>query len=70
MFQVATRPAPCSFDMQMQQPQSLPGLNLPRTLTRPAPSEASRENISAIGPALAQIPFEYIRRGLHARGAE
>ncbi|THH06681.1 hypothetical protein EW146_g9539 [Bondarzewia mesenterica] len=70
MFQVASRPVQPSYDMQMQQPNPLPGLSLPRTLARPAFVEVSRENIAAIDPGLVQVPFEYIRNGLHAQGAE
>jgi hypothetical protein len=29
-----------------------------------------REAILAVEPNLSQVPFEYIRKGLHARGEE
>ncbi|KAI0265365.1 hypothetical protein BC834DRAFT_825016 [Gloeopeniophorella convolvens] len=48
----------------------LPNLQLPRTLNRPAFVEVQRDAILAVEPSLGQVPFEYIRKGLHARGEE
>jgi hypothetical protein len=48
----------------------LPNLQLPRTLNRPAFTEVQRDAILAVEPNLGQVPFEYIRKGLHARGEE
>ncbi|KAI0293633.1 hypothetical protein B0F90DRAFT_1811802 [Multifurca ochricompacta] len=56
---------------QHQHPASpLPNLQLPRTLNRPAYTEVQREAILDVEPNLGQVPFEYIRKGLHARGEE
>ncbi|KAI0045945.1 GMC oxidoreductase [Auriscalpium vulgare] len=74
MFQVASRPAhQPAYDMQYQHPHhpsALPNLQLPRNLQRPSYAEVSREAITSVEPGLAQVPFEYIRKGLHARGEE
>lgn len=56
---------------QHQHPAApLPNLQLPRTLNRPAFTEVQRDAILAVEPNLGQVPFEYIRKGLHARGEE
>lgn len=56
---------------QHQHPAApLPNLQLPRTLNRPAFAEVQRDAILAVEPNLGQVPFEYIRKGLHARGEE
>ncbi|KAF8495487.1 hypothetical protein F5888DRAFT_1794883 [Russula emetica] len=56
---------------QHQHPAApLPNLQLPRTLNRPAFAEVQREAILAVEPNLGQVPFEYIRKGLHSRGEE
>jgi len=72
MFHIASRHAQPAFDMATQShlPASLPALNLPRTLARPAFAEPSRDLVASIEPGLAQVPFEYIRKGLRARGEE
>ncbi|KAI0061084.1 hypothetical protein BV25DRAFT_1805967 [Artomyces pyxidatus] len=51
-------------------PTALPNLQLPRALARPSFAEVSRDAITAVEPSLAQVPFEYVRKGLHARGDE
>jgi hypothetical protein len=73
MFHVSARPAQHQHHemYQHQHPAApLPNLQLPRTLTRPAFTEVQRETILAVEPNLGQVPFEYIRKGLHARGEE
>ena len=73
MFHVATRPGQQHhYEMyQHQHPAApLPNLQLPRTLNRPAFAEVQREAILAVEPNLGQVPFEYIRKGLHSRGDE
>jgi hypothetical protein len=44
-----------------------PSVQLPRTLTRPPFAEVSREAIQAVAPELANVPAEYIRRGLRTK---
>ncbi|KAH9983388.1 hypothetical protein BJV74DRAFT_850622 [Russula compacta] len=73
MYHVAARPAQHHYHemYQHQHPAApLPNLQLPRTLNRPAFTEVQREAILAVEPNLGQVPFEYIRKGLHARGEE
>jgi hypothetical protein len=73
MFHVAARPGQQHhYEMyQHQHPAApLPNLQLPRSLNRPAFAEVQREAIVAVEPNLGQVPFEYIRRGLHSRGEE
>lgn len=73
MFHVSARPGQQHhYDMyQHQHPAApLPNLQLPRTLNRPAFTEVQREAILAVEPNLGQVPFEYIRKGLHSRGEE
>lgn len=73
MFQVASHPtqfstrghrdahhiAPC--------PPSSPAVQLPRQLARPQFSEVSADAIAAASPELANVPAEYIRRGLRPK---
>ncbi|KAF8152966.1 hypothetical protein B0H34DRAFT_663238 [Crassisporium funariophilum] len=42
-------------------------IQLPRTLSRPPFAEVSREAIMAVAPELANVPAEYIRRGLRPK---
>ena len=73
MFHVAARPGQQHhYEMyQHQHPAApLPNLQLPRTLNRPPFAEVQREAILAVEPNLGQVPFEYIRKGLHSRGEE
>jgi len=73
MFHVSARPGQQHhYEMyQHQHPAApLPNLQLPRTLNRPAFAEVQREAILAVEPNLGQVPFEYIRKGLHSRGEE
>ncbi|TFY74241.1 hypothetical protein EWM64_g9771, partial [Hericium alpestre] len=69
MFQVSSRPAQPTFDMQ-HHPITLPSVQLPRTLSRPAYAEVSPDVLAAIDPGLAQVPPEFARRSLHGRGDE
>ncbi|KAI9452068.1 hypothetical protein BJY52DRAFT_1205788 [Lactarius psammicola] len=56
---------------QHQHPAApIPNLQLPRTLNRPAFTEVQRDAILAVEPSLGQVPFEYIRKNLHARGED
>ena len=43
------------------------GIQLPRTLSRPAFTDVSRDAIMAVAPELASVPPEYIRRGLRPK---
>ncbi|EMD36791.1 hypothetical protein CERSUDRAFT_23972, partial [Gelatoporia subvermispora B] len=43
---------------------------LPRRLARPAFREVSRAVLTAIDPALEELPFDFIRQGLAKRGAD
>lgn len=43
------------------------GIQLPRTLSRPSFTEVSRDSIMAVAPELANVPAEYIRRGLRPK---
>ena len=71
MYHVSSRPTHHHDMYQHQHPAApLPNLQLPRTLNRPAFAEVQREAILAVEPNLGQVPFEYIRKGLHARGDE
>ncbi|KAH9474442.1 Clampless protein 1 [Psilocybe cubensis] len=72
MFQVATHPT--SFAMHghghhqvMHSMSPIPGIQLPRTLARPPFAEVSRDAIMAVAPELANVPPEYIRRGLRPK---
>ncbi|KAF8909686.1 hypothetical protein CPB84DRAFT_1673367 [Gymnopilus junonius] len=47
-----------------------PSVQLPRTLARPPFAEVSREAIVAIAPELANVPPEYIRRGLRTKAQQ
>lgn len=49
---------------------SAPSVQLPRTLSRPQFSEVSRDLIMAVAPELANVPPEYIRRGLRAKAPQ
>ena len=51
-------------------PMSPPSVQLPRTLSRPHFAEASRDLITAVAPELANVPPEYIRRGLRAKAPQ
>ncbi|KAG6832192.1 hypothetical protein H0H87_002302 [Tephrocybe sp. NHM501043] len=76
MFQVAAHPT--SFDkhsynhgsQRRPSAQAAPSVQLPRTLARPPYAEVSREAIVAAAPELADVPAEYIRRGLRPRANE
>jgi len=74
MFQVASPIHPFSLHAHphhmLQSTISPPSVQLPRTLSRPQYSEVSRESITAVAPELANVPAEYIRRGLRARAPQ
>ncbi|KAG6909322.1 hypothetical protein DXG01_001121 [Tephrocybe rancida] len=77
MFQVSAG-HPTSFDKHSYShsqrrpivPQTGPAVQLPRTLARPHYAEVSRDAIAAVAPELAEVPAEYIRRGLRPRANE
>lgn len=50
------------------QPHARSPVQLPRTLTRPQPRDPSIEAIIAVEPDLANVPMEYIKRGLADMG--
>lgn len=70
MFQVASHPT--SFNRYghghhlnpIPHRSVSPSVQLPRRLDRPRFSDVSRDAIIAAAPELAEIPAEYIRRGL------
>lgn len=71
MFQVASHPSAFALHshgqyMQQQQRQPLQSspVQLPRNLSRPKFTDSSRDAIAAASPDLADVPPEYIRRGL------
>ncbi|TFK32276.1 hypothetical protein BDQ12DRAFT_739501 [Crucibulum laeve] len=76
MFQVASHPT--SFAMHghgyQQSTHSSssvsPTVQLPRTLQRPSFADVSRDAIITASPECADVPAEYLRRGLRARTSE
>ena len=73
MFQVASHPH--AFPLHAHghhqpMPMSTPSVQLPRTLSRPQFAEVSRESVVAVAPELANVPAEYIRRGLRAKAPQ
>ncbi|PPQ84204.1 hypothetical protein CVT24_004143, partial [Panaeolus cyanescens] len=71
MFQVASHPSSFSHHAHHghHQQMTIP-VQLPRTLSRPQFSEVSREAIIAVTPELANVPPEYIRRGLRPKAQQ
>lgn len=68
MFQVASHPTPFATHAHHHpRPVPTPTVQLPRTLARPPFAEVSREAIMAVAPELANVPAEYIRRGLRPK---
>ena len=72
MFQVASHPTsfaahPHAHHHARPIPTPTTTVQLPRTLARPPFLEVSREAIIAVAPELANVPAEYIRRGLRPR---
>ena len=70
MFQVAAHPHSSAFAMHHHghgHHTSPAGIQLPRTLSRPAFTDVSRDAIMAVAPELASVPPEYIRRGLRPK---
>ncbi|KAH7915945.1 hypothetical protein BJ138DRAFT_996883 [Hygrophoropsis aurantiaca] len=48
--------------------QSAPStVQLPRTLQRPPYAEVPRQNVATVAPELADVPLEYVRRGLRVK---
>ena len=71
MFQIASA-QPHNFPAgPVQQPhQQVPAKSLPRRLARPEFKQPNQKIIAAVNPELANVPIEYIRRGLMDMGAE
>ena len=70
MFQVASHPTSFAAHPHAHhhaRPIPTPTVQLPRTLARPPFLEVSREAIIAVAPELANVPAEYIRRGLRPK---
>ena len=63
MFQVASPHSQYTSHHQPL-PVSLPTVQLPRNLSRPKFTDISRDALIAVSPDLADVPSEYIRRGL------
>ncbi|KAH7928373.1 hypothetical protein BV22DRAFT_1004964 [Leucogyrophana mollusca] len=49
------------------QPSAPSNVQLPRTLQRPPYAEVPRQNVAAVAPELADVPLEYVRRGLRVK---
>lgn len=68
MFQVASHPTCFAAHAHHHHARSntipSPSVQLPRALARPPFLEVSHEAIMAVAPELANVPLEYIRRGL------
>ncbi|KXN87159.1 Clampless protein 1 [Leucoagaricus sp. SymC.cos] len=72
MFQVASHPSAFALHshgqymahQQQHLPTQSPAVQLPRTLSRPRFTDVSRDALIAASPDLADVPPEYIRRGL------
>lgn len=70
MLQVASHPTSFAAHHHLPhhaRPIPTPTVQLPRTLARPPFLEVSREAIMAVAPELANVPAEYIRRGLRPK---
>ncbi|KAG5654140.1 hypothetical protein H0H81_006851 [Sphagnurus paluster] len=73
MLQVASDPTSSdkhSYPHSQRRSGQSPAIQLPPTLSRPAYAEVSRDAIIAVAPELAEVPAEYIRRGLRPRANE
>ena len=70
MFQIASA-QPHNFAAGLQQSQhQMPAKSLPRRLARPEFKQPNQKIIAAVNPELANVPIEYIRRGLTDMGTE
>jgi hypothetical protein len=67
MLQVASHPTSFAAPHHHARHVPTPTVQLPRTLARPPFLEVSREAIMAVSPELANVPAEYIRRGLRPK---
>jgi len=70
MFQVASAQPHNFAPGPAQQSQHVPAKSLPRRLARPEFKQPNPKIIAAVNPELANVPIEYIRRGLADMGAE
>ena len=71
MFQVASAQSHNFAAGPAQQSQhQVPAKSLPRRLARPEFKQPNPKIIAAVNPELANVPIEYIRRGLSDMGAE
>ena len=71
MYQVASHPTTFNrhghghgYHHSLPPRPASPSVQLPRRLDRPRFSDVSRDAIMAAAPELAEVPAEYIRRGL------
>lgn len=69
MFQVASA-QPHNFAPAQQSQHQVPAKSLPRRLARPDLRQPNPKIIASVNPELANVPIEYIRRGLVDMGAE
>lgn len=67
MFQVASHPTSFAAHHHHARPVPSPTVQLPRSLARPPFLEVSHEAIMAVAPELANVPAEYVRRGLRPK---
>ena len=71
MFHVASaQPHNFPAGPVQQSQQQIPAKSLPRRLARPEFKQPNQKIIAAVNPDLANVPIEYIRRGLADMGAE
>ena len=71
MFQVASaQPHNFAAGPVQQSQQQVPAKSLPRRLARPEFKQPNPKIIAAVNPELANVPIEYIRRGLADMGTE
>jgi len=71
MFQVASaQPHNFAAGPTQQSQQQVPAKSLPRRLARPEFKQPNQKIIAAVNPELANVPIEYIRRGLTDMGTE
>lgn len=71
MFQVASsQPHNFAAGPAHQAQHQVPAKSLPRRLARPELKHPNQKIIAAVNPELANVPIEYIRRGLMDMGAE
>jgi len=71
MFQIASaQPHNFPAGPVQQSQQQIPAKSLPRRLARPEFKQPNQKIIAAVNSELANVPIEYIRRGLTDMGTE